>query len=85
MKNSNIYYEMFLKETERRIFPLTYIWDDIEKVEKRLKSIDHDSIFYFHCGMACECVRRNIQDEKRITVSFIEGLIMFEEFIGLEE
>lgn len=57
----------------------------INQIEKRIKGYEHNSKFYFNCGLACGNVMNDILSNEG-TYSFnaaLGGFLMFKDLVGL--
>ena len=88
MGNPNWAYEEMVRELDRLATNSKRIDETtpIDQIEKRIRSYEHNSEFYFNCGLAYENVMNDILS-KEGTDSFnaaLGGFSMFKDLIGLE-
>lgn len=88
MGNPRWSYEDMVREADRIIAESKEVDEDtqIEDLELRLKSYDHDNEFYFNCGVAAANISNDIFSNSGCDEfnAAIGGLAMFRDLIGLE-
>ena len=86
MGNPNWSYEKMVRELDRLVINSKRIDETtpIDQIEKRIKGYEHNSEFYFNCGIACGNVMSDIISNEG-TDSFNAALGGFSMFIDLVE
>ena len=89
MGNPNWAYEEMVRESDRLITNSKRIDEttSLDQIEKRIRSYEHNSEFYFNCGLACGNVINDIISNEG-TDSFnaaLGGFSMFRDLVGLED
>ena len=89
MGNPNWAYEEMVCELDRLITSSKKAdkTTPIYQIEKRIRSYEHNSEFYFKCGLACGNVMNDIIFNEG-TDSFnaaLGGISMFRDLVGLED
>lgn len=87
MGNPNWSYEEMVRELDRLVTNSKRIDEatPIDQIEKRIRSYEHDSEFYFNCGQACGNIINDILSNEG-TDSFnaaLGGFSMFKDLVGL--